>query len=300
MEIVYLLGVFLASLAAVAWAVNNIAIRIGTADRGVSDALAAVMLTNAAVLAPVAAVVHYPDYGLSVRSIAAFGAAGITGLLIGRICLFRGIRTIGASRTTPVVSASTLVSAVLAVRFLDETLTAAHAVGILLIVAGIAIISWLMATDGGGPTSLRETGLLLALPLSAAFFIGIEPIFVRVGLDSGTPVLVGLAVMSTAALAGYVVYQRLRRGTVRPPWHSPARRWYLVAGVSSTIGLVSYFVALTVAPVVVVIPIIQSSPLVVLGLSAVFLSRRLERVTWRLAAAAVVVIVGATLVSLSG
>lgn len=50
----------------------------------------------------------------------------------------------------------------------------------------------------------------------------------------------------------------------------------------------------------VVVPIIQASPLVVIALSAVFLPKRLERVTWRLVVAATVVVTGATLVSLSG
>lgn len=300
MQFAYLSGILLSSLAAVAWAVSNVAIRVGTDDGAVSNALAVVMFTNAVVITPIAAVVHYPDYGLSARSAVAFATAGLAGLLLGRICLFRGIRTVGASRTTPVVSASALVSAVLAVQFLDETLTSMHAVGILLIVAGIALISWLMAADDGEVTSVRDVGVLLVLPLGAAFFIGVEPIFVRFGLDSGTPILVGLAVMSVASLVGYVLYRRLQSRVIELPWHSSARSWYLLAGTSSTIGLASYFLALTVAPVVVVIPIIQLSPLVVLVVSALFLSRRLERVTWRLAAAAVAVIAGATLVSLSG
>ncbi len=299
-ELIYLVGILLSALAAVLWAVHNLAVRIATADGGVTDAITVVMVTNVVVLAPAAAVVHYPDYGLSPFSAGAFATAGVAGLLLGRICLFRGIRAIGASRTTPVVAASTLVSAVLAVWFLDEIVTPARGVGILLIVGGIAAISWLMATDGDETPSFREVGIALALPLGAALFIGVEPIFVRFGLDAGTPVLVGLAVMTSTALVGYLLYRRLRGDVIRLPSSSKARRWYVVAGLASTFGLTAYFAALEAAPVVVVVPIIQLSPLLVIAASAAFLPRSLERVTWPLAAAAVVVIVGAVLVSVTG
>lgn len=299
-ELIYLAGILFSALAAVLWAVHNLAVRIATTEGGVADAITVVMVTNVLVLAPAAAVVHYPNYGLSPFSVGMFATAGATGLLLGRICLFRGIHTIGASRTTPVVTASTLVSAVLAVWFLDETVTLARGVGILLIVGGIAAISWVMATDGDATPSFREVGIALSLPLGAALFIGVEPIFVRFGLDAGTPILVGLAVMTTTALVGYYLYRRLRGDVIQLPSNRRVRRWYATAGLASTVGLTAYFAALETAPVVVVIPIIQLSPLIVIAASAAFLPQSLERVTWRLAAAAVVVIVGAILVSVTG
>ena len=77
-------------------------------------------------------------------------------------------------------------------------------------------------------------------------------------------------------------------------------RWYVAAGVTSAVGLLAYFAALETVPVVIAIPIIQTAPLLVIVLSIAFLPRQLERVTWRLVAAAVIVVVGATLVSLAG
>lgn len=297
---VYLSGIVLSLGAAILWAVHNVAIRLGTVRGRVSDAIVVVMVTNVVVIGPAAVVVHHPSYTLPWQSALAFGAAGIAGLMLGRIFLFEGIRAVGASRTTPIVSASALVSSLLAVQFLDETLTLAHGMGIVLIVVGIATISWSTATDAGQKPSLREAWLALGLPLGAAFFIGVEPIFVRTGLDRGTPILVGLTVMSATALFSYLTYKRLVGDAVRFPVRRIWTRWYLIAGLASTVGLLSYFAALAAAPVVVVIPIIQLSPLFVLAISFAFLSRDLERVTWRLAVAASVVVAGAILVSLAG
>ncbi len=300
MELLYLTGIALSALGAFLFAVQNILVRFATDEGEVGDAVLVVMATNALLVVPPAAVLYYPTYGLSWLSAGMFAAAGLLGLMMGRICLFRGIKAIGASRTTPVVSASTVISALAAIWVLGESVTVNHGIGIGLIVVGIAIISWVTAADSEPEVSLRETGRSLLLPLGAAFFIGIEPVFVRIGLDAGTPILVGLAVMMSAALIGYVGYRRLHSGVISVPARSPQTRWYVAAGATSAVGLLTYFAALEAAPVVIAIPIIQTAPLLVIVLSVAFLPRRLERVTWRLVAAAVIVVVGATLVSVSG
>lgn len=300
MEALYFSGIAFSAFAAFLFAAQNVFVRVATDTGDVGDAVVVVMGTNALLVVPPAAVLYYPTYDLSWLSAGAFIAAGLVGLTAGRICLYGGIKAIGASRTTPIVSASAVVSGVLAILILDESVTVRHGIGIGFIVVGIAIISWVTAVDSEPDVPLRETGRSLLLPLGAAFFIGVEPIFVRTGLDTGTPILVGLAVMMLTAFAGYIGYRRLRDRTITTsPW-SPQMRWYVAAGVTSAGGLIAYFAALGAAPVVIVTPIVQTAPLIVIALSIAFLPRRLERVTWRLIAAAVIVVVGATLVSLAG
>ena len=77
-----------------------------------------------------------------------------------------------------------------------------------------------------------------------------------------------------------------------------ALRWYLAAGVANTVFMLSYYGSVQLTPVSVVIPIVQTSPLVVLVASMLFLPVRLERVTWRLAAGAAVIVGGAVMVTL--
>ena len=299
-ELVSLVGLSLAVLAAVLLAVQNLLIRVATDGGDVGDAVVVMMGVNRLLVVPVAVVRHHPAYGLSPVAVGAFAAAGITGLVLGRLCLFAGIETIGASRTTPILSASTLVAAVLAVLLFSESLTPPHVVGIALIVAGIAVISWVTAADSRSTASPRSVGVSLLFPIAAAAFTGIEPILVRIGLDAGTPILAGLAVMMTTAFAGYTGYRRLRRIPFPTLVRNPHARWYVGAGVASTVGLLAYFGALASAPVVIVVPITHTAPLIVIALSALFLPNHLERVTWPLVAAAFVVVVGASLVTLSG
>lgn len=297
---VHSLGIALSVVAALAFAGQYLCVRLGT-DRGnVTDVMLLSLACNVILIGPAAAIVHYPDYALTRLSVLSFVAAGLSGSLLARVCMFKSVETIGASRTSPVVSANVFFATLLAIAFLGETLTHAHLAGIVLIVCGVAVISWETATDD--PDRLfREVGLSLLLPLAAAAFIGFEPIFVSMGLSEGTPLLPGFAIKASVATLGFVAYLRLSGARPTESFRrSPELKWYLGAGVTSTVGIGAYFAALEIAPVVIVVPLLQTSPLLVVVLSAIFLPRRLEQVTWRLAAAACVVVVGATVVSLSG
>jgi len=301
-------GAFVAVLAALGWAGQYVFIRLGTRTGSVTHAMLVSLACNVALVVPAVAVLYYPDYGLTARSTAAFAGAGLAGSVLSRVAQFEATRTIGASRTAPVVSSTALVSALLAVLFLDETLTPLHLAGVVLIVGAVAVISRETARDEGTVDSLADAGAYLLLPVLAALSLGVEPILLKVGFAAGTPTFVGLAVMLSAAAVGYAGFVAARAGL---PTLSPSAvaavgvgdrdlRWFLGAGVAGTLALVGYFAALAVAPVVVVVPILQAAPLLVVGLSAVFLPRGLERVTPRLVAAAVAVVVGTVVVSLSG
>lgn len=293
-------GIALAVVGAVGWALQYVCIRLATDHKSGSVAAAMVvgLVTNVLLVVPAVAVWFYPDYGLTPLSVAAFAAAGFAGSLVARVAQFASITSIGASRTAPVVSTTAIFSAAFAVTFLGETLTPAHAAGIVLVAAGIAVISYDTARDGG-EANLGDAGGALALPLVSALALGVEPVFVKIGLREGTSALVGLAVMVSAATVGYLGYARTTRAVSFPDLGAAPLRWYVGSGLGSSLALTGYFASLALLPVVVVVPIFQTAPLLVLLLSAAFLPHRLERVTPRLVAAAVVVIVGTTVVSLS-
>lgn len=294
------LGAVLAVVAAVAWAAQYVFVRLATVDGSTTDAVSVVLVCNVVLVVPAALVLSEPTAIASVDVLAAFVGAGLAGSLLGRICQFRAVETIGASRSAPVVASTALFSAGLAVAFLGESLTAAHAVGILLVVAGVAYVSWRTATDPADPRPVREIGRSLTFPILAALCFAVEPVFISWGLAEGTPVVAGLAVMAVAAAVGFLGYLLVASAVPSPARLAGPMRWYVAAGVASTVALLAYFLALEVAPVVVVVPIIQVSPLVVLVLSSAFLPRGLERVTWDLVVAATVVVCGAIVVSVSG
>ncbi|WP_083861151.1 EamA family transporter [Halobiforma nitratireducens] len=296
------LGILLATIAAVGFAGQFLFVRLGTEDGDVIDAVLVVLLVNVGLLVPPLLAAYSPPYVdlFTPVSFVSFAAAGVAGMFVARLAMFRSIEAIGANLTSPIVASNVLFATVFAVVLLEERLTVIHAAGIVLIVAGLAVASWDTAESTGADRSIRDLGTTLALPLVAAAAIGIEPIFISIGLADGTAVLPGIVVMAGTATVGFVGYLGVSESVRRVRGSGPELKWYLSAGVATTVGFLSYFAALEVAPVVVVMPFLQLTPLLVVVLSIALLPSHLERVSWRVVAAAILVVIGATFVSISG
>ncbi|RQG87910.1 DMT family transporter [Natrarchaeobius halalkaliphilus] len=292
-----LAGIALAVLAALGLSIAVICIRIGTDDGRSVDALVVVLLTNIAILVPVTLALQNPLSGLTRTSLVSFAMAGLVGTFVGRAFFYASIERVGASRSEPIRASQPIYATLAAVIVLGEVLTPEHFAGILLIVLGVGAISWETASG-----SVQQTGRSydLAFPFVAAFFYGIEPIFAKIGFATGTSVLVGLSIKTVVATAGFLAYLRWRNALpTSTELASSSLRWYVGAGIANTVFLLGYYAALEIAPVVLVVPIIQISPLLVAVLSFVFL-KRLETVTVPLILSAVVVVVGGILVSIHG
>lgn len=294
-----LLGTILAITASVMFAFQYLFVRLGTRDGTVTDVVFVSLLTNVVMVVPPALLLY--DFAMTPRAAASFAGAGLAGSFLARICMFNSIQRIGANRTSPIVASNALFATLLAVVVLDETLTAVHLLGVVLIVAGVALISYETAEHTAVTVTRRELAVLFLIPILASVFLGLEPIFTSLALSEGAPIVPGIAIAVTAAFVGYTLWALATTGIPSPSVASePYAKWYLAAGVATTFGLVAAFTALETAPVTITVPLIQTSPLVVVALSAVFLSRDLERVTPSIVAATVIIIVGATAVSLSG
>ncbi|MFC6723279.1 EamA family transporter [Halobium palmae] len=289
------LSVGLALAAALLLAVQALCIRVGTDDGSTAEALAVVLLVNVAVYVPAALLRYGLSPDVSLLSFGAFALAGLVGAVVGRAAYYGAIEHLGASRAEPLKASQPFHASLIAVFVLGETLSASTFVGIALIVGGVAVIT-AETSRGGGSRGRRNLGL--GLGVGAAFAYGVEPTVATVGLDTGTPLLVGLAVKMTVA-AGVVLAYFTRRGSVTAGLTAQGRRWYVAAGLANTLFQLAYYGALSTGTVVVVVPIVQTSPLFVAALSVVALPR-LERVTWQLAAASAVVVLGAIWVTLAG
>ncbi|QLG61725.1 DMT family transporter [Halorarum salinum] len=291
------LGVGLAAVAACCLAGQALTIRLATRHGKPADVLLVVIAVNVVVLVPLTALV-VPDPVVTWRSLGAFVLAGLTGTLVGRSLFYAGIKRIGASRAEPIKASMPLHATILAFLFLDEVVTGGQFVGVVLVVAGIAFVSRQgrdANTDVDG-----ASGLGASLPLAAAFFFALEPIFATVGLREGTSAFVGLTVKTLAAFVVIVAYLAWRDSIPRPG-DVPRRElgWYVLAGTMSTGFLLAYYAGLAVSRVGIVVPIMQTSPLLVILASAVLL-KGVERVTPRLVVGALTVVAGAVVVTLTG
>jgi uncharacterized membrane protein len=210
---------------------------------------------------------------------------------LGQLLYVHAVRTAGASRPAIVVAVAPLISAVLAVAFIGESLGPALALGTVLIVAGGATIAW----DGGRPADLKRIGIILAL-VSAVFFSARDVIVRWASDETIVSPQVAMATAFASAVIAISIYLILTRGVLRAA--SSVRltfRHFLVAGCVLGIGQLAIFEALARGPVTVVVPLVGTHALWAVMFSIVLL-RRFEAIGRRFVFAALLAVAGGILI----
>lgn len=290
-------GLLLAIVAACCLAGQAITVRVATRRSQSENVLLVALVINAAIFASLALAL-YSDPPLTLTSVLAFVAAGIVSLMFGRAFYYAGIERIGASRAEPIKASMPLFATVLAFFVLGETVTGVQFGGTGLVVLGIALLSW----DGAAADRLAGKNVPwfgLSLPLIGAFLLGLDPIFAVIGFREETPVLVGLAIKTVSATVAWAGFVAWRTATPLGNLETADAWWFVLVGVTSSGFLLAYYAGIAVSRVGIVVPIMQTSPLIVLAVSAVFLDD-VERVTPRLVLAVCIVVLGAVAVTIGG
>ena len=290
-------GLVLAIVAAYCRAGQAVTVRVATRRSRSENVLLVALVINAVIFAGLALALH-PDPPLTPTSILAFVAAGIVSLMLGRAFYYAGIERIGASRAEPIKASMPLFATVLAFFVLGETVTGVQFGGIVLVVLGIALLSW----DGAAADRLAGENIPwfgLSLPLIGAFLFGLDPIFAVIGFREETPVLVALAIKTVSATVAWTGFVAWRTGAPLSDLEMADARWFVLVGVTSSGFLLAYYAGIAVSRVSIVVPIMQTSPLIVLTVSAAFMVD-VERITPRLVLAACIVVLGAVGVTIGG
>lgn len=287
--------VALALLPAVLWGFSPILSKRGMAGGGSSlQASLMVVAVDSTLYALALLATQGPSAGSGLTPAAAglFLGAGVVGTAVGRLAVFVGVDRVGASVNSAVISTRPLFAGLLAVLVLDESVTWVTAVGILVLVVGLAVLAVSRGGDLGG---WRPRDLLF--PLAAAVAFGAGNVARKYGLDAfgGVSVLEAVAlneVGAMVALGGYAL--AAGRGDVL---EAPRRTYayFAASGTFTAVALLSLFAALELGRVVVVDPLAATAPLFTALFAAVLL-RDLERVTGQLVAGAVLVVVGVVLI----
>jgi drug/metabolite transporter (DMT)-like permease len=218
----------------------------------------------------------------------------ITGTLqpLIRVFTYAGIFYLGAARGTTVRSSHPLFSTTIAILFLGEQPTLLVILGTILIVAGVTLISW--------QTEAQRVNFRLwhiAFPLSAALLAGVSHPIRRYALTLADEPLYFAAIVGVVSLfwmGGYLLSPFAKE---RPVWHRQAIKPFIVAGVFETLGILLVITALSVGRVVIVSPIVATSPLWILLGTTLFL-RGVESLTLRTVLGAICVVSGTIAISI--
>ena len=181
----------------------------------------------------------------------------ISGLIqpILRFLTYAGIHYVGAAAGTTLRGSHPLFSTSLAILFLGESLNLLIVLGTLAIVAGVAVISW-----QGNQKQESFCWWYLAYPLSAAFLAGVSHPLRRYTLNLANEPLYRAAVIGIVALPWLASATLLPGQKQKPVWDRRAMGPFLIAETFETLGILLVIVALSVGHVVVVSPIVATSP----------------------------------------
>lgn len=226
---------------------------------------------------------------------AVFAAATLLHFGAGWTLLAASQQQVGVARTGALVSTAPLLGAVMAALFLDEPLTPAIVLGVLLVVIGVAVLSLSTATE---TESRRWTKPWFGLAVGLIW--GSTPSLIRLGLSGFDAPVLGLTIGLGLSLAiqGLVL-------TVAGAWRkSPIARqtylWMAAGGVTGAVGITAQWISFDETTIAVAISLQQLAVLVVLALVPLTFREPIEQITGRLVAGVGAVLAGTLLVVLTG
>jgi drug/metabolite transporter (DMT)-like permease len=228
---------------------------------------------------------------------------GVINFLGGRSQNFLSANLIGASRSSLFISTQAPFAAIFAITFTGETIDPVVALGTAGVVGGLIFASGRSILEGWRADKTYLIGYLMALGAGASY--GATNVMAKQTLQvydsplvmTAMSMMVGIIVLSPL-VGGSALHSGVIRAGNQGLLKSLASLSHVAAaGLASGIAVIALYFAVQRADVVVVSPIVSSSPLVTLFLAHVFLSR-LEQVTPQLIAGTLLAICGVGLVVL--
>ncbi len=259
-----MLGALLSLASAAFFGLNNVAVRRGVMSASVLQGMAITVPLGLPVF-----LLFLPIFGgtaelmgLSAESVFWMSAAGIVHFVIGRYGNYRAIAALGATLSTPVQQLSVLVSLVLALVYLGETLTGVKVVGLVLVLVGPGLVIGRRSRAKAAAKTKAFTpqygpGFLWGAVCAVGY--GVSPLLVVWGMGEARSIPLALAGLVVSYIAASVVVLALvmamggaayLRGMDRG-----APGWFLASTVFVALSQMLRYMALAVAPVSVVVPI---------------------------------------------
>jgi drug/metabolite transporter, DME family len=298
-----LIGILLGLAGAAGFGANSVLVRAGLPGVRMSVGQLMSLASSLVVVAGAAVFVDWSGVaGINPSTLAWFSMTGLVAFALGRRMDFEGIQRAGAARAAPIVAASPIFAIFFAVVFTAETVTVPLMAGVLLIVGGIAVVISSDPMIGRGQRGrVTEDGLRpwlgYGFALVAGMSYGLNNVLIRQGLRGFPHPLTGasIALASATLLLLLLSWSKLRdnardrgRGLIT----------LIVAGLASGIGVACSYLALSVAPVSVVSPLLATFPLWTLLGVRFFLARK-EKVTWQMMAGAATVVIGVSVIAVT-
>lgn len=322
-----LVGVLLAFVSALAFATTNTLFRRAVEPR---DTVAAMVLTTAVNVTVLSCLVtaialRQDPFPWSATGVGWFVVSGFLGPLTGRFSLMSGIARVGAGPSAAVKNMAPIVTVVFALVVLGEIPSAVATAGMVLSCVGLSLLLAFelsrfrhhlaapglldagsqAATSGteASAAEMRRTTrarrIGFTFSVAAAVGFGVSQGIRKLGMEAMPNPVVGALIGASTALLAAVVIARTRGGlhATLTLQRRGALPWVVAAGLSSTLGQVTFFSALGYLDVSRV-AVVAASEIILTLLLVALLLRRLETVRVGVMLSAVLIVAGVVSVSL--
>jgi drug/metabolite transporter, DME family len=233
---------------------------------------------------------------LNPAGILLFVLAGLLAPAIARLFFFRGMETSGVSINASIFAIYPLYTTTAAILLLGETLTAEKWIGVAFIILGAIFIGRIINHNAARHKSISKKDLIF--PVLGSLALAFSQIVRKEGLNVYNQPLLGVAVGYATTLLFYLIIMAFSKNARASKFSSKDLKMFWLPGVGIAAGWLLSFIALSQEMVAVVVPVLQTELLFVLLFAFIFL-RKLERVSFKLVASAVLIVAGVVLLSIN-
>ena len=227
-------------------------------------------------------------------ALASFAIATLFHFGAGWTLLAMSQERVGVARTGALVAAAPLVGAIAAAVLLGEPLGLLTVLGVLVVVAGVAVLSLSMqnSTEGG---SWVPRFPWHALTVAALW--GLSPILVRKGLEGLADPITGLTFGLGVTVVIYGLGLTVTRGW-GPKISGRGVMWIVLGGLSGALAISAQWISFDLTTIAIALSLQQMAVLVVVALAPLMFSEPVERVNTLLLVGTAAMLIGTTLVVL--
>lgn len=193
------------------------------------------------------------------------------------LCYFKALQLGDVNKVTPVDKSSTVLTMLLAIIFLGESLTVAKSISILLITAGTYLMLHKKKEFETGTGSKNNTWFIYAV--GSAIFASLTSILGKIGIE-GVEANLGTAIRTIVVLimAWVVVFVTKKQDTVK---YIDVKSWIflILSGFATGGSWLCYYRALQNGPASIVVPVDKLSILVTIIFSYIFLKEKISKLS---------------------
>ena len=222
-----------------------------------------------------------------------FVLSGVFVSFVGVQLIFIAVDRVGVSITYPIASTSPFYATLAAVILLKEQITILLGIGTILVVTGVAFLSY--KKEG----RKKQEKLGIAAALLVAFVYAFSAIPRKVGFNlvnsPSFPILASAVEMSTGLICYSLYFVFLRKN---PSFNRKSLKFFSLYGLAITASSLFILFALSLGKVIVVSPLYSTFPLFTLFFAHFFLEK-IEKITPKVIVCTFLMVIGTTLILIS-